>query len=383
MNVDLLLQAVLSTSAVFYSLVVLIFIIGLFRTKYARSLRTPRVSVIVAARNEEANLKALLPNLLTQDYPSFEIIIANDRSSDNTTAILNKYRQKFRNLKVVEITSTPKAMPPKKNALASAIKLSKGEILCFTDADCLPPKRWISEIVAAFDDTVGLVAGYSPYDGTLLAKRSTGFLKSLFQKFIAYEELKAAACSAGGIGVNKGWLCTGRNLAYRREVYDEVGGFERIKHSVSGDDDLFLQLVRRTTKWKIRYMTSPTSFVRTRPPGSFREFVEQRKRHFSAARYFPISMKVFFFLFHFSNLLLLLGLLGFFAGISGLALGLPTFAVKLAADVSLFLLIAEVFSQRGFGGYFLLMEILYIFYNTFIGPLGLVGSFQWKPEPKS
>lgn len=81
--------------------------------------------------------------------------------------------------------------------------------------------------------------------------------------------------------------------------------------------------------------------------------------------------------------MLFAGFLGFLFGISGLAFGLPCFAVKLAADVTLFLLVSEMLSQRGLAAYFLPMEILYIFYNTFIGPLGLIKSFEWKPDPKT
>ncbi|MBI4427877.1 MAG: glycosyltransferase [Ignavibacteriales bacterium] len=383
MNADPFLQVILASAALLYSLVVLGYIIGLLRLQYIRSSQTPLVSVIVAARNEEANLRTLIPALLEQDYSSYEIIIANDRSIDRTAEVLREYKRISRRLKSVDITSSAPGMPAKKHALSEAIRASSGEILCFTDADCIPSHQWISELVTVFDDKIGLVAGYSPYDDTLLPNGRPGLFGRLFRKFISYEELKAAAWSAGAIGLGRAWLCTGRNLAYRKRVYQEVGGFEHIKQSVSGDDDLFLQLVRRKTKWGIRYVDSPASFVRTRPPRSFSDFVEQRRRHFSAAKYFPLSMKTLFFGFHLSSLLLFLGFLCFLFGIPGATLGLPAFTVKLAADVTLFLVISEKLSQRGLAGYFLLMEILYILYNTFIGPLGLSGTYQWKPDQKT
>ena len=356
MNLDLFVQLGLACAALLYSLIVSGFIVGLLKIRYVSSQEKPFVSVIVAARNEEANLKVLLPALLQQNYPAYEVIVANDRSTDDTGDVVRDHQRKVQNLRIVDITSRSADMPAKKNALSEAIKLSKGEILCFTDADCVPPKQWISELVAAFEPQIGLAAGYSPYDESLAKSAGDRIAQKLFHKFISYEELKAAAWSGGAIGLNKGWLCTGRNLAYRKRVYDEVGGFEELKHSVSGDDDLFLQLVRRNTKWGMRYVTSPASFVRTSPPESLRDFVEQRRRHFSAGKFFPFSMKLFFFFFHLSNLLIFLGFLGFLLGLPELALGLPTFAVKLAADVTLFLLVSEMLSQKGFASYFLLME---------------------------
>lgn len=93
-----------------------------------------------------------------------------------------------------------------------------------------------------------------------------------------------------------------KEFAYRRSVYDAVGGFEKIKQSISGDDDLFLQVVQRETKWKIRYMIAPESFVRTIPPVSFRQFVHQRTRHVSASSYYPLSIKAGFGINHLFHL---------------------------------------------------------------------------------
>jgi cellulose synthase/poly-beta-1,6-N-acetylglucosamine synthase-like glycosyltransferase len=380
---DLVIPASLVLAAILYSFVIIGLIVGLMRNPPSRSAHKPLVSIIVAARNEEENLQRLLPALVAQTYPDFEIIIVNDRSADKSSAVVASFQQKHKNLKLIEVSARPADIPPKKYALAQGIKASEGEILCFTDADCVPGREWVGELVALFRPEIGMVVGYSPYDDLLQTGiPKAGFGKELFWKFIAYEELKAAAWSAGSISWRKGWLCTGRNLAYRRAVYDEVGGYEKIKESVSGDDDLFLQLVRRETAWKIRYSFSRESFVKTIPPPTFSAFLEQRKRHFSAAKFFPLSMKLFFFFFHLSNLALFIGFLGFLANFSPLLIGLPCFAAKLIADASLFFTLSETFRQRGFAAYFLLMEILYIFYNTLIGPLGFIRKFEWKPEPK-
>ncbi|MBM4162324.1 MAG: glycosyltransferase [Ignavibacteria bacterium] len=369
--------------AVYYCVVVLGLCVGLRRIRYKKSDIRPFVSVIVAARNEERTIGTLLIQLTRQTYPSYEIIVVNDRSTDRTREIIESFQRSHPSVKRIDITSLDGEMPPKKNALARGIAESKGEILCFTDADCIPPLGWLAELVGAFGTGVGLVAGYSPYDPSLLSPSTRkGVLKSIFYSFLEYEEFKGAVWSAGAIGLRKGWLCTGRSLAYRKAVYDEVGGFEKIRHSISGDDDLFLQLVRRATRWNIRYVMEPGSYVRTAPPPTLRAFVQQRTRHFSASRFFPPLMKLFFFVFHSANLILFLSLVGTII-LNGPSIPLWAFAAKVICDSMLFLVAAPMFSAWAFAPSFVLMEFLYIAYNTAIGPLGLFKRFEWKPERES
>ena len=355
----------------FYVVVNTVLAIGVWRTRRCTATASPTVSVIVAARDEERHLPALIERLVRQDYPDLEIIVVNDRSTDETGKILEVYADRFPKLRTLEVTATSQEMPAKKFALQLGIAASTGEILCFTDADCVPPSSWVSSLVKCFDESTGLVAGYSPYlpDSE---KRVGPFLFG----FLRFEELRAAIWTAGSISWNLGWLCTGRNLAYRRTIWDEVGGYEKIKHSISGDDDLFLQIVRRTTNWKIRYVPGSESHVSTTPPYSMAEFLNQRTRHFSAGKFFTFPMKAFFTAYHGSNLLLYGALV---VGVtSGSPLLLGAFLAKAASDV---LLMGSGLSIDRLPMHFLgspLMEFLYLCYNVVVGPLGLRGSFRWK-----
>lgn len=377
---EFLFDTVLGFLVAYYALVVLALIVGIRRLRPCSFEGKPFVSVIVSARNEETHVEDLLGCLVAQDYPSYEIIIVNDRSSDNTSAIVEQFQQQHPIIRRIDITSPSQDMSSKKHALAQGIVGSKGEILMFTDADCRPPSCWTSSLVRGFEENVGLVAGYSPYSpGQQSTVPGRSLLTSLLNNFIQYEEFKGATWSAGSIGLNRGWLCTGRSLAYRRTVYDEVGGFEGIKHSVSGDDDLFLQLVRRNTKWQMRYVTSPKSYVPTVPPRTFHEFVEQRTRHFSAGKYFSFPMKLFFFLFHSANLIILLSLFGALTWGPSIV-SLWPYVIKCIFDSMLFFTAAISFKEKRFGISFLLMEFLVVIYNSLIGPLGFIRRFEWKPE---
>ena len=368
---------VLYFACAFYCLTLLFLLYGITRSRQAHTIPTPTVSVIVAARNEEHHIRALLDCLMNQSYPEYEIIIVDDRSEDRTDEIVKSAQSGNKQVTLLSIKAPNPDMPSKKNALMAGIKAAKGVILLFTDADCRPPSNWISRLVQAFDDNVGLVAGYSPYDAKMLSGESPAESPGLFQAFIRYEELKAALWSWGAIGVGKAWLCTGRSLAYRKTVWEEVGGFGNIRHSVSGDDDLFLQLVRRSTSWEIRYVSAKDSHVPTKPPRTVGQFLEQRKRHFSAAKYFPLTMKVFFAVFHGSNVLLYCG---FIASVFGCSAGLWLFLVKSFFDFVFIWLGSRRLGSSAPIFSFFVMEVVYVLYNALMGPLGLFGSFKWKTQ---
>ena len=384
-----IVELLIVCSCAYYVVAQLALAVGIRRLPKQTSASKPFVSVVVAARNEEDSIGDLLKILTSQSYPDYEIIVVDDRSTDATSNIVRSFQSSDSRLNLVTIDSKSTVMPAKKNALTRGIQASKGEILCFTDADCLPGTGWIANLVACFEKRVGLVAGFSPYDAGMLPPGSQkGLGKRILLRFIEGEEFKGAMWSAGAIGLNLAWLCTGRNLAYRRSVFEEVGGFEKIKMSVSGDDDLFIQIVRRLTKWNIRYVLSPESQVRTAPPPTFAKFVEQRTRHFSSGKYFTLPMKLFFFFFHISNLILLFGLIASICLPSLVLIAAIAFALKLGADFFLTVTATSIILHktfwRGFRlSHFLLTEVLYVLYNTLIGPLGFVKTFRWKPDQAS
>jgi cellulose synthase/poly-beta-1,6-N-acetylglucosamine synthase-like glycosyltransferase len=378
MEISLIIEFFLLLAAAFYLFIHIGLIAGLKRLDDTMNNDRPFVSVIVAARNEEMNICQLLQCLSHQTYSPYEIIIINDRSTDKTAQLIADFKKNCSNITRVDITRLQDDMPAKKNALRAGIEASKGEILCFTDADCLPTSQWIEELVKSFMPNVGLVAGYSPYQIPNNLTSSVRYLKKIFFKFIRYEEFRAAIWAAGSIGWNVGWLCTGRNLAYRRKVYNEVNGFEKIKMSISGDDDLFLQLVRRQTAWKIHYVITPESFVPTAPPKDFWSFIEQRKRHFSATKFFTLPMMFFFFIYHSSNLLLFISPFLFLLNVVTLPVVIVVFCSKLLGDIILFKYSHRTFDATKFYSSFILMEALYILYNSFIGPLSIFRKFAWK-----
>jgi cellulose synthase/poly-beta-1,6-N-acetylglucosamine synthase-like glycosyltransferase len=261
---------------VLYGLFIFSLISGLRRLQPGTSQKKPFISVVVAVRNEEQTIELCVSALLNQNYPSdkYEIIIVNDRSEDATGSILKHLQQFHPQLKVIDIYSIPDSYSSKKYALSQGIHSAQGEIILTTDADCVPPTTWVSEMVTYFDDTTGFIAGFSPH----YHKR---YQRGIISSFLYMDSLGLAAASAGGIGRGTAWTCAGRNLAYRKSAFEEVGGFESVKHIISGDDDLLMFLIQRKTKWKLRFAIGQNAVVPTYSDLTVKGFIHQRMRHSS------------------------------------------------------------------------------------------------------
>ena len=96
----------------------------------------PRISVVIAAKDEEANIDVCVRTLLEQDYPDFELIIVNDRSEDRTAEILSAIEDPTGRLKVLHVTELRDGWYGKTNAMRVGVEAATGEWLCFSDADC-------------------------------------------------------------------------------------------------------------------------------------------------------------------------------------------------------------------------------------------------------
>ncbi len=104
---------------------------------YAQPMsNAPLVSVMVAAKDEEANIEACIRSMLSQDYPNFEMIVCNDRSTDGTAAIVERLAKEDSRLRLVNITHLPEGWCGKNNAMQTGIQQARGEWICMIDADC-------------------------------------------------------------------------------------------------------------------------------------------------------------------------------------------------------------------------------------------------------
>jgi cellulose synthase/poly-beta-1,6-N-acetylglucosamine synthase-like glycosyltransferase len=230
-------------------------------------------SVIIAARNEASNIAACLESVLNQDIgpQRFEVILVDDRSTDQTRAIAQSYAGRIANLQVLAVEATPAGLSPKKHALSQGITRAKGTVLVFTDADCRVPPGWLGTIDRFMAPEVGLVQGITTY-------ASLPGLHPLFFGLQAVDFLSHGIVSAAAIGAGLPINSNANNFAIRRQAFDELGGFAGVSGVISGDDDLLLQKVWRSGRWKLRYMADAAGAVKTMPTPTVAGVLEQRKR---------------------------------------------------------------------------------------------------------
>ena len=231
------------------------------------------VSVIVCAHDEAENLRELVPQLLSQDYPEFEVIIVNDRSNDSTFDFLLHETKKNPRLRMVNVKDTPQRVNGKKYGITLGIKAAAHEWILLTDADCRPNSaQWIRSMSRHFTQGAQFVLGFSPY------MRKPGFLN----RFIRFETiLTAIQYFAFGWSKNP-YMGVGRNLAYRKSLFLEQKGFNNFLHVTGGDDDLFVNIHARGSNTRLEL--APDSQVFSLPKTTWRSFYDQKVRHLSVGK---------------------------------------------------------------------------------------------------
>ncbi len=345
--------------------------IGLTNLEAGRERNIATISIIVAMRNEGNNGRSCLEALIRQNYPrdKMEIVIVDDGSTDETPQLLEEYQQRCSFIKVIHNDPCPQNFGGKKLALRNGIAESSGEILLFTDADCAPSPGWVRAMTAYFAPGVGLVAGFSP----LLDPKDT-----FIGKLLLIDSLANGTVAAGSIGLGSAVTCTGRNLAYRRQVYFQVNGFNDIMHSISGDDDLFLQLVHRKTDWRIRFAIEPSTIVPSFQTKTVKELFLQKKRHLSAGKYYPVKLKLAYFVFHFSNIMLYLFFFTSLLTGQNILLSMALLGSKFLLDGFVLHATGELFGFHPKMLYLFAWELFFVVYHVIIAPLSWCGRIRWK-----
>ena len=276
--------AVLLLSVLIYQLYFLLRYVrkGAQQTPANEQTELPGVSVIVCARNEEENLQDYLHNLLTQDYPLYEVIVVDDGSEDQTRMILEQYARQCNNMYHTFVPHGARVMSTKKLALTIGIKAAHYDYILLTDADCRPEsKNWIREMMGGFADAnAEVVLGFSPYfeHDTLLSR------------LISYDTLWSGLLYMGMARAGHPYMGVGRNLAYRRDTFFANNGFQGLLNERSGDDDLFVNKV--ATNKNTRVVCNRDSLTWSSPKPTWGEWMQQKRRHLSVSPLYRVSSKL-------------------------------------------------------------------------------------------
>ena len=253
------------------------------------------VSVIICAKNEYQNLLHNLPSVLEQDYPDYEVIVVNDASDDDSIELLNSLTRKYKHLRIFDLERNLNFFSGKKFPLSLGIKSARHEIILLTDADCQPSSpQWIKKMMANYDNQTEIVLGYGTF------KKTVGFLNQLIRYdafLVAMQYLSFALAGSPYMGV-------GRNLSYKRDLFYRARGFTSHYKLKSGDDDLFIN--RAANRGNTRIEISPDAHTISTAKASLVQWILQKRRHYSTARYYRPVYKFLLSLGYISKLFLYL-----------------------------------------------------------------------------
>jgi len=355
---------------IIYSILILFYRAGWLELKpFSQTDIDPsvKISVIIPARNEEENIGKLLSSLEKQTYSPnlFEIIVVDDHSTDNTTAVVNSYSfAKLIKLEFDNINSY------KKKAIETGIAAASGDLIITTDADCIVPENWLKTI-ASFKEKTSVVFIAAPV--------ALEYGSNLLQIFQALDFLVLQGITAASVQKRIHNMCNGANLAYERKAFFEVNGFTGIDHIASGDDMLLMQKIAQRFPAKVSYLLSKDVIVTTQAVKTWKEFFSQRIRWASKATDYN-EIKIFstlFLVYFFNCALLALFISGFWLHFLWLGL-IGILILKTIIELTFIYPVAKFYNKQNLLQWFPFFQPMHIVYTVVAGWLGVFGSFEWK-----
>lgn len=368
------LDIFLVTMTVVYVVLVFYMLRGWMQIPYFKpqqtTVHTP-ISVLIAARNEEDNIARTLNCIVNQDFPKelLQIIVVDDHSTDNTAAIVASYAS--RGVTLLQLNEGDKLNSYKKLAISRAIAQASGEIIVTTDADCRMGTNWLRTVVSYFEET-----------GAYMVSSPVAYSeeKSYFERLQTLEFLYLIGLGAAGIGNKNPTTCNGANLAYRRDLFYEMGGFNGIDNLASGDDELFLHKVAEKYAEKIGFCKSKDAIVYTDAKATLSGFISQRRRWASKSTKYRdkrvVWLGVSIWLF---NLSLIAGLIQFIIDLPNVnVLFLVAFGMKVLAELAFIYPLCGLVNRHALLVNLFPLSFIHAVYLVYIGVAGNVGKYDWK-----
>ena len=371
------LVLILLSFCLFFLMHYLIFLLlisrGLKNLKHSSIKTLPHefISIIIPFRNEEENIIASLNSIESQIYPKekYEVIYVNDSSVDNSLELLNK-SVKGSNIRILNVPKNYSLNAHKKRAVRYGIENAKGQIIVTTDADCTHNKEWLISLVQYFDSLTGFVSGPVEFHPG----------NNIFSKFQHLEFTGLVLCGAGLIGAGHPTICNAANIAYRKKVFDEVGGFKNQMNLSSGDDELLMQKIAKDSDFTVKFCINESAIVKTAPNKTIGDFYQQRKRWASKGLFYSDKSLVL------KLILIYLFYVGLIAQFIFSFLVHPVFFLSFIISIVVKIFFEFNILSKGkrliFNdlelNYFLLAEIIQIPYIAFAGIVGAFGNYLWK-----
>ena len=338
--------------------------LAFYKAKPKASSQTHPVSVIVCARDEAANLAKNLPGTLIQQYrTTHEVIVVDDNSYDDSKYLLEEFQKEYKQLHVVLLKQEAKFIPGKKFPLSVGIKTAKYEVLLLTDADCVPASEyWMDKMQQVYDEDTEIVLGYGAFHKK----------KGLLNKLIRWETFHTAMQYFSYALAGTPYMGVGRNLSYRKELFFRHKGFTAHNHIASGDDDLFIKTA--ATKSNTKISVDPDTFTLSEPSKTFGQWMKQKSRHYSTAKFYKPVHKFLLGLYSLSQFLfypLLAACLLFY----GWQFSLAVFGIRFLLQAFVYYACMKKLNEKDLYPFFLFFDIWMFFYY-------LVFSISLVKKPK-
>lgn len=338
-----------------------------------------KFSIVIPFRNEAENLPKLLDSFTRLNYPKsmFEILLVDDESEDDSTKIIQmildtKYLKKdyirLDNIRVIRNERTSNS--PKKDAITSAIKVSKFNWIITTDADCVLPRYWLDTI----DECI-----QTKNSNCIVAPVTYHGKNSFFNRFQTLDFLSLQGATIGGFGLSKSFLCNGANFGYRKSIFLKVNGFEGNTNIASGDDIFLLEKLIKYDAEKIHYLKSHNAIITTNPTESFSSLVQQRLRWASKTTHYKnwfaklVGMVVLL-----GNLVCLTLIPLVLFSLLSPQIALALFVIKFSIDLLLLFKTSRFFKQETLMLSYPFSSLIYPFFNVYIALLSVINSYEWK-----
>ncbi|AUC82575.1 glycosyltransferase [Lacinutrix sp. Bg11-31] len=366
---------------ILYLLLILVLAFGFDKVDYfkAEDLKAEtKLSVIIPFRNEAKNLPELLASIEVLNYPKshYELIFVDDESSDDSVEIISKVNDiipslfgiTLTDIKIINNVRTSKS--PKKDAITLAIKIAKYDWIVTTDADCVLPKFWLDTLDCFIQKKqCKMVVAPVTYHQT----------DSLLKRFQLLDFLSLIGATIGGFGIGKPFLCNGANLAYKKELFLDLNGFNGNNEIASGDDIFLLQKTIKNNKSDVKFLKSESAIVKTKAQPTLKTLISQRKRWAAkTSSYNSTFGKVVGLIVLLMNAVLVCGLTFVLLGLLHFKLILYIFIIKSLVDFLLLFKTARFFDQENQLSSFIFSIFLYPFFSVYIAFISLFTKYKWK-----
>jgi len=326
------------------------------------------LSVVVAARNESANIESLLRALQQQTLSPqrFEVIIVDDYSEDDTAAKVKSIPMP--NLRLTQPLADA-LHSSKKKAIEAGIALASGNYIVTTDADCLPHPEWLQTIYQTLQTT----------GASFIAAPVKFSHSNFFEIFQCLDFIVLQGITAASVQTKLHAMCNGANLVYSKKAFEDVRGFEGIDTVATGDDMLLMHKIWKLDPSKVIYLKDQRAIVSTAPMPSVDQFLMQRRRWASKTFVYQDARIIAILLFVFAlNLYLFsLAITAIFIPKLWLTLLIALIA-KTIVEWPFTSHIASFFGEKKLMRYFLFFQPFHITYTVVVGAISQFGKYEWK-----